>query len=240
MPGKPQRKVSRTWSPQLAYAVGLITTDGNLSSSGRHIGFTSKDEELALLYKEALALKNKLGKKARGGSSVKKYFVVQFGDIAFYEFLLNLGLTPRKSRTLKSLEIPHRYFAAFLRGCIDGDGSIGISFHPESKYPQLRIRIYSASFDFISWLKQEIARLTTIKKGWVRKQNDGMNILSYGTEDSLTLSNFIYYNDLLPFLKRKKERIEEYHALVAELAYAHGLEPCPARVRGSNPLEGTA
>lgn len=30
-----------------------------------------------------------------------------------------------------------------------------------------------------------------------------------------------------------------YIALVAELAYAHGLGPCPERVRGSNPLGGT-
>ncbi len=28
-------------------------------------------------------------------------------------------------------------------------------------------------------------------------------------------------------------------ALVAELVYAHGLGPCPAKVGGSSPLEGT-
>ena len=31
-----------------------------------------------------------------------------------------------------------------------------------------------------------------------------------------------------------------FYALVAELAYAHGLGPCPGRVAGSNPAESTA
>ena len=34
------------WTAELAYAVGLITTDGNLSSDGRHLGIPSKDREL--------------------------------------------------------------------------------------------------------------------------------------------------------------------------------------------------
>jgi hypothetical protein len=34
------------WSPRLAYAVGLIATDGCLYGDGRHIAFISKDEDL--------------------------------------------------------------------------------------------------------------------------------------------------------------------------------------------------
>ena len=32
------------WTPELAYIVGLITTDGCLSSDGRHLTFTSCDK----------------------------------------------------------------------------------------------------------------------------------------------------------------------------------------------------
>ena len=31
------------WSENLAYAIGLIATDGSLSNDGRHLNFTSKD-----------------------------------------------------------------------------------------------------------------------------------------------------------------------------------------------------
>ena len=34
------------WSPDLAYAVGLLATDGNLSSDRRHMSFISKDRDL--------------------------------------------------------------------------------------------------------------------------------------------------------------------------------------------------
>ena len=43
---KPKGKVKIEWSPDFAYAIGLITTDGNLSPDGRHVNFTSKDLEL--------------------------------------------------------------------------------------------------------------------------------------------------------------------------------------------------
>ena len=33
------------WTSELAYAVGLLTTDGSLSKDGRHIDLTSKDVE---------------------------------------------------------------------------------------------------------------------------------------------------------------------------------------------------
>lgn len=42
---KPKGKPVK-WSPKIAYAVGLITTDGSLSKDGRHIDLTSKDRRL--------------------------------------------------------------------------------------------------------------------------------------------------------------------------------------------------
>lgn len=56
-----QREI--VWTPELAYAVGLITTDGSLSSDGRHIDFTSNDKELINTFKKCLNLKNKIRKK---------------------------------------------------------------------------------------------------------------------------------------------------------------------------------
>ena len=56
-------------------------------------------------------------------SPVKKYFVVQFKNVLFYEFFISTGLTPRKSKTLGALKIPEKLFWDFLRGAYDGDGS---------------------------------------------------------------------------------------------------------------------
>ena len=68
------------WSHNIAYVVGLITTDGNLSIDGRHIDFTSKDIQLIKTFKKCLGIKNKIGLKISGFSD-KKYFRIQFGDV---------------------------------------------------------------------------------------------------------------------------------------------------------------
>ena len=196
-------KVKIEWSPGFAYAIGLITTDGNLSPDGRHINLTSKDEELIVKFKACLGLENKIGRKSRGANSEnKKYFVVQFGDKNFYNFLLSLGLKPAKSKTLESIKIPQKYFSDFLRGCIDGDGSIGSFSHPESKHPQVRVRLASASPCFLDWIKKEIKNLTNIEGGWV-ENSQSIYTLIYAKSDSTKLLNFIYYPKVEYYLFRK-------------------------------------
>jgi hypothetical protein len=50
---KPLGKVNMTPSPDLYYAIGLITTDGSLSKDERHIVFTSKDKEMVQLFQKS-------------------------------------------------------------------------------------------------------------------------------------------------------------------------------------------
>lgn len=195
-------KVRIRWSSPFAYAIGLIATDGNLSKDGRHINLTSKDRELIVTFKDCLGIENKIGRKTRAKSKVKKYFQVQFGDRNFYEFLLNLGLTPAKSKTIASLKIPNKYFIDFLRGCIDGDGSIRISYHPESQHPQLQIRLVSASEKFLSWLRKKISLLLRTKGGWIEEKRS-VFVLVYAKADSIKLINRLYYTGVRYCLKRK-------------------------------------
>lgn len=199
---KPLAKVKCIWTPCFAYAIGLIVTDGNLSPDQRHIHFTSKDLELAELFKKCLQLNNKIGKKARGGETEKKYFVVQFGDIKFYNFLLSLGLMQNKSKIIGRLKIPRKFWADFLRGCIDGDGSIGCFKHPESKNPQLRVRLFSASTVFLQWMKTTSNKYVKLDGGWIDNCQRAF-VLCYGINDSKKLLKFIYYDKLIPRLTRK-------------------------------------
>lgn len=202
-------KITIKWSPNFAYAIGLIATDGNLSKDGRHLNMTSKDEEMILTFKKCLGLKNKIGRKAREKSKIKKYFQVQFGDKNFYEFLLSLGLTPAKSKTISYLSIPDEYFADFLRGCIDGDGNINIALHPESRHFQLRIRLFSASLLFLNWIRNTISNRLEIKKGWIETKKD-VSVLVYAKTDSVKLLNFMYYPKVESYLKRKYVIAEQF------------------------------
>lgn len=204
---RPLGKIQRLWNPDLAYAIGLITTDGNLSCDGRHINFTTKDYDLALTYRDALKINNVIGRKARAGQAEKKYYVVQFGDILFYRFLQELGLTPNKSKTLGALRVPRPYFFDFYRGCIDGDGSIQTFKHPESRHLQLRVRLTSASPSFLEWLLLENREIGL--RGFIVRR-PGLGQLEYGKADSIELLNKMYYPGFRHCLKRKLEKAKPY------------------------------
>ena len=200
------KKPSPVMTAALAYIVGVITTDGNLSSDRRHINITSKDVEMVLTIKRLLNLQDKIIKKSRGGSKEKKYFVLQFSDVVLYDFLLGIGLMPAKSKILENILIPDEFFADFLRGCIDGDGSIDFFMHPESKLPQYRVRLVSASPLFLQWVLEQSRALANLSGGSIYQQREkSVGILSFAKEDSRKILKFMYYKSSLPSLSRKRK-----------------------------------
>ena len=203
-----------TWSADLAYIVGLIASDGSLSKDGRHIDFTSKDNQLAELYKSIIKPSAKLGTKYAGRGSTEIYYRVQFSDTAFYDFLLNTGLTPNKSLTMPELKIPSIYFADFLRGEFDGDGSIwGFRDRRWRSSFMYYTSFISASLDFLTWLRQSISlNLPEIGNGTLKPGNRCFQ-LRYAKHDSQLLFKYMYYRADLPFLNRKYERYLELFAL---------------------------
>ncbi|MDP3794541.1 MAG: LAGLIDADG family homing endonuclease [bacterium] len=198
----PQMKVSTDWSPELAYAIGLIATDGNLSIDGRHINFTSKDKDLVETFRRCLRIDNIIGTKSRGGSSLKQYFQVQFGDVHFYRWLLSVGLMPRKSLLLGPLAIPDHLFFDFLRGCFDGDGTIYAYWDPrwQSSY-MIYINFVSASRNYLLWLQSIILRLAGTKGHF--KPGKRSLILAFAKRDTYVLFSKMFYKEKLPCLQRK-------------------------------------
>jgi len=152
-----------TWSNNFAYGIGLLATDGCLSSDNRHIEFSSKDKEQVANFKECFRITNRITLKRRGTFPKTQCYRVQFGNVKLYDFLIKIGLHPHKSHTLRELKIPKKFFADFLRGVIDGDGCIDYFMHPESKEKQFRIRIASASRNFLEWLSYMLSGLLHIK-----------------------------------------------------------------------------
>ena len=124
---------------------------------------------------------------------------------------------PAKSKVLGELKIPKKYFADFFRGCIDGDGCIGFYSHPESRHPQLKIRLISASSKFLEWMKSEIQNIVGIQGGWIEREKDGIGKLCYAKADSLKILSFMYYDESVYKLSRKFDIVTKFHGRVAEL-----------------------
>lgn len=197
------------WNYNLAYAVGLLATDGNLSSDGRHMVLVSKDIQQIKTFKRCLGLKNKISVKASGYVKKKKYHFVQFGNVNLYKWLQQIGLTPRKSKTISKLSIPDKYLADYLRGYIDGDGSISI--YQDPVYPnsqRLYMRFSSGSIKHLKWIKRRIKHLFSID-GYVRKCTRAFE-LTYAKTATKKLLKVIYYKKEIPCLHRKRKLIEQF------------------------------
>ena len=193
----------------LWYVIGYIATDGYLSVDGRHINITSKDRDHLYLIREALFLTNKIGKKARAKGRKKEYSQLQFGDVAFFRYLVALGLTPHKSLTLGPLNISNVFFSDFLRGVIDGDGNISTWIHRTNRNRQWCLRIFSASEAFIKWLNKGIADYFGIEgKLYFEKRTERKNghfVLKYGKKSAIEILGKLYYEEALS-LKRKHQK----------------------------------
>lgn len=203
------------WSNDFAYAIGLITTDGNLSKDGRHIVFTSKDVELINNFQTALKIEYKIKKKNSGSNPNKIYNYIQIGDINFYNFLLDVGLMPNKSKKLKSVVMPKKYFFDFLRGHFDGDGSFYSYWDKRWKSSYMfYVSFASASNHHILWLKEQI-RLGLGLSGHITKSvGSSCYQLRYAKAESLILLRKIYKNKKSLKLTRKYLKIIQRLAII--------------------------
>ena len=194
-----RRKELEIGDKALWYLVGLVATDGCLSSDGRHIDITSKDRQLLTDIRKALILENKIGRKFNGQGRLS--FHIQIGNRNLYDFLMSIGLKQKKSLVLEELQIPAEFFRDFIRGIIDGDGSIRRWLHPSNKKEQWSLRIYSGAPIFIHWLR-DLLKETIGANGRIHKESDTQYILKYGKMAAREITRECYYEGCLG-LKRK-------------------------------------
>ncbi|HKZ71074.1 MAG TPA: hypothetical protein VJ020_13400, partial [Anaerolineales bacterium] len=207
-----ERDRSPEWSPELAYVVGLITSDGNRSSDGRHLQSTSKDYDLLETARACLGISNSITPSSGSGFSSHTHFRLQWGNRVFYDWLISIGLMPAKSLRLGPLAIPDEHFADFVRGCVDGDGTIVTytDYYNTSKsddyiYERLFVALVSASHPFLEWMQGTLNRLLSISGG-ISKNHPACWTLKYMKKDSLRLLKWIYYSPDVPCLARKRDK----------------------------------
>jgi hypothetical protein len=206
---QPKKIIDSTWRPELAYAIGLIATDGCLGQDGLLVDLTSKDKEQLKNFSKCLGIDFKIGTKIN--SKGQEYFRIQFKNKIFYDFLFSLELTPRKSLTMGELAIPKKYFFDFLRGCFDGDGSFYSYWDPRWKSSHLfYLSFGSASKNHILWIQEQIY-IQTARRGHISKSGTEGSIYSlrYAKGDALVIIKKMYYNPKVICLSRKKLKIKK-------------------------------
>ena len=203
-----KKGVEILWSPNLAYAIGLLTTDGCLSSDGRHIDMSSIDLEQLENFSLCFGKSYKITSKKSGSGKIS--LRIQFSDVFLYRFLQKVGLTPHKSRTIEAVDLPEEYFFDFLRGHFDGDGTFYTYKDKRWKNSQMFYLCFvSSSEKHIVWIRQMIKSLTGIKGSLTKARNNSTYQLKYAKKESVVLIGKLYYNQSVVSLSRKRIKIEE-------------------------------
>lgn len=206
---QPKNPINLKWRPELAYAVGLLVTDGNISKDGRHIIFVSKDIEQIKNFNKCLGINPKLGKTVSGYNG-KSTHRVQLGNIIFYRFLLAIGIMPAKSKIIEKINLPGEFFWDYLRGCFDGDGCFYSYWDPRWRSSHMfYLEFVSASKKHIHWLRGEIRRKINITGHITNDKKRSMCQLKYAKKDSLEIIKKMYYNPRVICLSRKKLKIQK-------------------------------
>jgi hypothetical protein len=114
--------------------------------------------------------------------------------------LMKLGVTPKKTLTLKFPQfIPQEQMPHFIRGVIDGDGTVRFVERDRSSY--FEITISSGSKQFCQSFVKTINDYVGVNSN-IRKIGENTYILQYSCARGMKLADFIYSQSNI-FLKRK-------------------------------------
>lgn len=198
-------------SADIAYFLGFLYADGYMDETNRGVKITLQEQDsyiLELFKKytdysgEVRCVFNKQYKKC--------YYVLQIYDTDFYNNCLTMGLTPRKSNTLKFIDfniIPKELIHHFMRGYFDGDGCIS-----KSKRNNLHFSLIGTA-EFLETYRSILIDKLGINKTKIGYKS-GVNtyVLQIGgKEDVKKVFDYLYKdcNDLK--LTRKYDKYELYY-----------------------------
>jgi len=213
--------IYKKWTPELAYAIGLLATDGNLSKDKRHILFTTTDRQLANTFKKCLNINSKIIITPPSGFGKKRAYRINFSNVKLYRWLQKIGLKTSKAHSTGKLKIPHKYFIDFLRGYLDGDGSIFsyidkyMSYkHKKYTYTRLYTSLISTIPQQIKWIRSRIKKVLNIEGALTSYLKKGRKVhiwqLRFAKNDSLRLLKWLYYKPNLPCLIRKRKIADKF------------------------------
>lgn len=137
-------------SEEKAYWLGFLYADGAIGSFNNGIEVSLKSSDIDHLYK----LANSLGFVDKHIYQDEVRCRLNFNNKRIHSKLIELGCTPRKSLTLtfpSSTQVPSYLIRHFVRGYIDGDGSVMIGKNHKGERVKPRLSILGTK-DFLTSL----------------------------------------------------------------------------------------
>lgn len=183
-----------------AYWLGFLYADGSISQKGNYITLVLaiKDANHVLKFKRSLEADNPIvniisGKKIGGFPQT----CLRIGDKKLHNDLIKAGCIPNKSLILEYPSesiLPRTLERHFIRGYLDGDGSIGIY----RDKPRIRIE---GTKEFLNSIFNVLQKnLNVSKHNFTKRHNNNSNnyTLTFGGKNNvINVLNYLYKDSMI-------------------------------------------
>jgi intein/homing endonuclease len=209
-------------SPEKAYILGLIMTDGYIIKDYSGFGIQLTKSDGYLLKKIALIIGARQGvsqivcnAKRKSTPNTKDMVRLSVHNRRLAEDLKKLGVTRNKSKTLRYAgSVPKKYLSHFFRGLIDGDGTIGVA-----KNNNIWCQLSSASSAFIGDLLGLALSFTLRLNTSITKYRSGKEKIikeckmytarvSGGNQETIRFLRWLYDDKRDLYLRRKYAKVQ--------------------------------
>jgi hypothetical protein len=211
------------WKPEMAYVLGYLYADGSMGDSylirAKYITVTSIDKDRIELFKKLMKSEHNIKIKLPQIKTRQISYSLRIGSHKLYRKLLELGLYPNKSLTIKFPSIPKSMLSHFIRGYFDGDGCVYLekAFGRKKQLILKRLMVVftSGSKNFLEGLGKSLSTIT--KRDFKIWASHRSYQLRYNTTDTMKLFEFMYNNvQGSLFTRRKYNKFKEYLSLRPE------------------------
>jgi len=191
---------SKIDTEEKAYWLGFMYADGNLSSTTNTISL-----ELSLKDEIHLIKFNTFLNKSKNTRKDNFRCRCVFKDLKIYNDLIKLGCVPKKSLILKfpkDTQVPKDLIHHFIRGYVDGDGSIYITNN------NINVSVLGTK-EFLSTLIKvfDLPKRNFYKNN--KENNSNCYFFQYSGKNAILFIDKIY-KDATIYLERKYDKYLEY------------------------------
>lgn len=210
---------------EVFYVAGFIAADGTIRkqkySKVLKIALSSKDKNHLIKIQKLLEnnspiknyiAKSKNGKIAKNNAkhTTYKYSELTITSSNIFDDLSRFNILPNKTYnyTLPNWLINHELFRHFIRGYIDGDGSICVSYKNDYHKPQISFSLLG-NYDVLNDINNILIKIGINKAKINHKLNtkNTYRIRYSGNIQMFKLGNFLYENATI-YLDRKYNNIK--------------------------------
>jgi len=195
-------------TPTKAYFLGFLMADGNVYQDPRgnrsttvQMALQARDKHILETLKEEWETDNKIIHQKD-----RDEYLISIRSSKMAKDLAKYGVIPRKTFLLRMLpEIPTQYYPDLIRGIFDGDGTV-YTLKKDGKLKFGFYGTYELVFDIVKLLVCELG----LPDNKITDKGTVSFITFCRNKDIINFYNYIYYNQDVVCLTRKKEKFDEY------------------------------